>query len=111
MTYYSTDDEQNHDLSQANLFPVSGQNPPLKFDVKFSDNMSSCLPLCIVTNVRSCYNKCDSLNDMLNQIRPTFMIISETWERKKSKLETLIKSKHFKTFSYFRKDKPGGVVQ
>ena len=36
------------------------------------------------------------------------MIISETWERKKNKLETLIKSNHFKTFSYFRKNKPCG---
>ena len=108
VTNYSTDDEQNYDQSQANLFPVPGQNLPLKFDVNLSDNVSSCLPLCIVTNARSCYNKCDSLNDMLTQIRPTFLIISETWERKNNKLETLIKSKYFKTFSYFRNNKPGG---
>ena len=46
---------------------------------------------------------------MLTQLNPTFFIISETWERENFRIKQLIDSKHFKTFSYFRRNKsPGG---
>ena len=83
-TNYETDDELDPCLSQANLFPVPGQIPipgvPLKFDVNMNDDVTSFLPLCMMMNARSVYNKCNNRHEMLNQISPSCVILSETWE-------------------------------
>ena len=109
---YDTDDELNCNQSQINLFPIPGQNSctrvPLKFDVNTDDDASSSLPLCIMTNARSIYNKQDNLAEMLHQLSPIFTIISEAWEREKFRINKLIDSKYFKTFSYFRKNQSRG---
>ena len=110
---YDTDDEPEPGPRQPNLFPIPGQNVspgvPLQFDVDLDDDIPSCLPLCLMMNARSVYNKSDNLKEMLNRISPSFVLISETWERERQKLETVLNSRMFKTFSYYRKNKsPGG---
>ena len=70
---------------------------------------SSNLPLCILLNARSIYNKQNNLTDLLHQLGPDVCLISETFERERKKIETIIKSKHFKTISNYRKNRaPGG---
>ena len=112
-TDYNTDDEVDPCTSQANLFPLPGQNlspdVPLQFDVDMNDDVSSSLPLGMMMNARSAYNKRDNLYEILHQICPSFVMISETWEREKFKLDNLINSRIFKSISYYRKNRsPGG---
>ena len=59
-------------------------------------------------NARSVYNKSDNLNNLLNQIGPDLILISESWERERKRLSSVI-SRQFKSVSYYRKTKsPGG---
>ena len=111
---YDTDDEVGSEPSPANLAPVIGQNVapghPLAFDVDpFHDVQSSLLPLCLTINCRSAGNKSDNLRELLYRIGPSITILSETWERKTLRLDDILRSRHFKTVSYYRKNRaPGG---
>ena len=97
----------------ANLFPPNGQlqapNQPIILDVHPNQEPSSNLPLCLLINARSVYNKEKNLCEMLREIGPDFSIITETFEREKKQLSDVIKSREFQYFSYFRKNRsPGG---
>ena len=112
-TIYDSDDEMDIFQSQPSMFPLPGQNPPpgvpAKFDIDLSDGSSSFLPLCMMLNARSAYNKSNNLREMLHRISPSFLLISETWERKSNRLENILNSRTFKSISYYRKNKsPGG---
>ena len=89
---YDTEDEAFPEPIPANLYPVFGQNPhpgePLRFDVDFKSEQSSYLPLCLMLNSRSVFNKCDNLREMLQQIGPDICLASETWERERKRLNT-----------------------
>ena len=81
---YETEDEAFSDPIPANLFPVSEDitpGQPIKLDLNMKDNLSSNLPLCLLLNARSVYNKCKNLDEMLQQMGPDFCLISETFER------------------------------
>ena len=46
---------------------------------------------------------------MLNTIGPSVVMLSETWEREKQRLDNILKSRQYHTVSYYRKNKsPGG---
>ena len=109
---YETEDEAFSDPIPANFFPVSEDvkhGQPTKLELNMKENLSSCLPLCLLLNARSIYNKCENLDEMLQQISPDICLISETFEREKSRLSTAIKNKNFKSISYYRKNRaPGG---
>ena len=97
----------------ANLFPPNGQlqapNQPIILDIHPNQEPSSNLPLCLLINARSVYNKEKNLCEMLREIGPDFSIITETFEREKKQLSDVIKSREFQYFSYFRKNRsPGG---
>ena len=63
----------------------------------------------MMTNARSAYNKKSSLCELLYQIRPTFLILTETWERENHSLDKLLNSRVYKSISYLRKNRsPGG---
>ena len=109
---YNTDDEAFPEPIPANLSPAPDQNvpsgQPIIFDVNQKNDLISPLPLCLLFNSRSVYNKSDNLNEMLNQIGPDLCLISESWERERKRLSSIL-SKQFKSFSYYRKNKsPGG---
>ena len=110
---YSTDEEVDPEPIPANFFQP--QNPTDELDVVLNDEPSqnSRLPLCLLFNARSVYNKRNNLRTMLNQIGPDLTIISETWERKRQCLDDLISLSQFKSFSYcrqkvFKNKQPGG---
>ena len=113
-TTNDTDDEIDSEPVPTNFFPIPDQNvspgKPLKFDVKISeDEESSPLPLCLMLNCRSIYNKAQNLRELLNTIGPSVALLSETWERESLPLDVILKSRHFKAASYLRSNrKPGG---
>jgi hypothetical protein len=60
-------------------------------------------------NCRSACNKISNLRELLNTVGPSVTILSETWEREKQRLDVILKSRHFKIISCYRKNKsPGG---
>ena len=84
-TFYDTHEEAFDEASPANFSPVEGQNislnEPLIFDIKQGEASKS-LPLCLVFNARSIFNKCTSMHELLHNYGPDFLIISETFERR-----------------------------
>ena len=111
-TDYDTEDEAFSEPIAANLAPVPGQivspGQPITLDVCDNEVSQSNLPLCILFNARSVYNKVDNLTQMLNQIGPDFCIISETFERQKKQLKDLLEGQHLKYISHFRKNRAAG---
>ena len=112
-TQYDTDDEAFAEPIAANLSPVPGQTlshgQPIILDINSQQDSSPHLPLCLLINARSCYNKGNNLTEMLQQLGPDISIITETFEREKNPLSNIIKSQEFRYFSYFRRNKaPGG---
>ena len=113
-TVYDTDEEIEPELIPANLSPVPSQNvpanEPIIIDVDVpKDDRSSFIPLCLMMNCRRICNKADNVNEMMRQICPDLILASETWEREKARLKNIIKSKQFKSVSFYRKNKsPGG---
>ena len=111
---YETDDEVDPELIPVNLSPTIGQvvpdGQPVQMDVNLArDDRSSFVPLCLMMNCRSAYNKENNLNEIIRQISPDLILASETWERERKRLTEIIKNKNFKIVSYFRKNKsPGG---
>ena len=80
-----TDDEAYVVREPAVLVPAAAQLPagqPLVLEVDESGRMvlPASLPLVMVTNARSLYNKVDNLIKWLLEIFPDCAIISETWE-------------------------------
>ena len=96
-TDYDTEDEAFSEPIAANLAPVPGQivspGQPITLDVCDNEVSQSNLPLCILFNARSVYNKVDNLTQMLNQIGPDFCIISETFERQKKQLKDIFEGR------------------
>ena len=77
-TEFDTEDEAFPEVIPANLSPIFGQNvnpgQPLSFDVDLEADLSSSLPLCLLLNSRSVFNKSDNLREMLHQIGPPKII-------------------------------------
>ena len=112
-TDYDTEDEAFSEPIPANLTRASGQEyrsgQPIELDVNLENDMSSYLPLCLLFNARSIFNKSDNLSDLLQQIGPDICIISETFERERKRLDSVLNSRQFKSISYYRKNRaPGG---
>ena len=112
-TVYDTEDEAFSEPIPANLTLVSGQQyrpgQPIELDVNLDREMSSYLPLCLLFNARSIFNKSDNLSELLQQIGPDICIISETFERERKRLDSVLNAKQFKSISYYRKNRaPGG---
>ena len=64
-TEYDTEDEVFPEPIPANLSPIPGQSvspgQPIKLDINSKKGQSSNLPLCLLFNSRSVYNKEDNL--------------------------------------------------
>ena len=82
--------------------PVPGQ--PFSLDVASSDGMQapSSLPLTMVANFRSAYNKKGNIKKSMNVLGLDLLVASETWERPHYSLEALLESPHYKIVSYCR---------
>ena len=107
---YDTEDEAFPEVVPANLFSNGTQTDRGQaLDVNLDDDMKSPLPLCLLLNARSVYNKCNNLTEMLHQIGPDICLVSETFERERLRLRDIFKSRIYKHISYYRKNRaPGG---
>ena len=97
-TEYETEDEAFPEVTPANLYPSGAQteNRGEALDVNLNADMTSPLPLCLLLNSRSIYNKCDNLAEMLRQIGPDICLISETFERERLRISDVLKSRMYK---------------
>ena len=80
-TIYETDDEVDPQPNPAIFYPIPDHNTqsgkPVPFDIKLTEeSQPSYLPLCLVTNCRSIYNKTRNLEEMLNTLGPSVLILS-----------------------------------
>ena len=89
-TIYDDEKETFDKAIPANFAPDPAKDKnadvPLEFDVKKGEPSSS-LPFCLVFNVRSIFNKCCSLRNILHQFSPNFSIILESWEKEKKQIK------------------------
>ena len=104
---YATENEAFSDPIPVSLSPVPDQQvtpgQPIRLEVNLHGQPSP-LPLCLILNARSVYNKSDNLNELLNRVGPDLSLISESWERERKKLSTVL-TRQFKSVSYYRKGK------
>ena len=116
-TIYATDDEVDPQPIPANFFfpqaQIPGQPNPPEVQISSNKQQSSRLPLCMMLNARSLYNKVNNFKSLLYQIGSDIVLVSETWERQRQSLDQLLSSSQYKTISYCRKKKtnnrqPGG---
>ena len=68
----------------------------IRLDVNQTYGQSSNLPLCLLFNARSVFNKSENLTEMLQQIGPDICIISETFERERKRLDSILNIRQFK---------------
>ena len=114
LTEYETEDEAFSAPIAANLISVPGQHKlpagqQQVLDVGPSLDQPTNVPLFLLLNARSIFNKADNLADLLNQIGPDFCLVSETFERANKSLSSVLPKQHFESISQFRNNKaPGG---
>ena len=107
-TLYHTDDEVDSAPDPVNLLPVPGQalhpTQPVQLDVvtRVEPQHSAFLPLCIMLNARSVFNKSQHLKD-LYQLGPDVLLISETFEKENKQLSNIIGTENYEILSYYRK--------
>ena len=112
-TIYDTDDEPDSEPAPVILNPIVGQiirpGQPIRMDVNLDNSeQHPVLPLCVMLNARSVYNKADHFKD-LYQLGPDLIIVSETWERRRIRLKDIIGTDRYQTISYHREgNRTGG---
>ena len=102
---YDTDDEIDSEPVRAVLVPAQPQpGQPFSLEVGNSDREEapSSLPLTMVANFRSAYNKVKNIKRNLTSLGLDFLVASESWERPRLPLEVLLDSPHYLTLSYCR---------
>ena len=104
-TSIDSDKEVDSEPIRAVLVPAQLQpGQPFALDVDASGNIDapSSLPLTMVANFRSAYNKRDNIRKSLNTLGLDILIASESWERPRLPLEELLNTPHYKVLSYCR---------
>ena len=99
-------------LVPATVQPAAGQPLVLEVDTTGQLSLPASIPLGMVTNARSLYNKEDSLVRFLREIGPDFVLVSETWEYegRRRTLEQMLAGTNYNVFSYRRPRKPNGDI-
>ena len=116
---YSSQDEFDAAPIPAVLVPAAGlpslgqqstEHPTLMVDSTGLEVQPVSLPLFLVLNARSIYNKISNFKRFLREIAPSCVLVSESWEVVgRTPLETLLNSTHYKVISFKRgRGKPGG---
>ena len=116
-TEYETEDEIDAESEPVVLVPAPNQPPagqPLLLEVDPTGlaALPSSLPLGMVTNARSLYNKIDNFIRFLREIGPDYSIVSETWEYegRRITLTQMLNHTNYKVLSYKRPRKEDGRV-
>ena len=102
---YSTEDEVDNEPVRAVLIPapgMDGQPPTLTVDDTGEVAAPSSLPLTMIANFRSMYNKIKNIKRNLITLGLDFLIGSESWERPRFDLPSLLDSPNYLTISYCR---------
>ena len=115
-TVFESDDEAYAEREPAVLAPAPhqpGPGAPLVLEVDQTGRLvlPSSLPLIMLTNARSLYNKIDNFKRWLLEIFPDCAMVSETWEHetRRQSLEDLLAETPYKVLSYRRpRGKTGG---
>ena len=105
MSEFDSDDEVEPDTNPAVLVPSQQQLPgaPLQLDVDTSGAAvaPTNVPLVMVTNPRSIYNKIDKFRLWLKNFKPDLCILSEHWGRK-GQLEEALSLSSYGVLEYSR---------
>ena len=108
---YSTDDKVDCEPVQAVLVPaprMDGQPFTLTVDQTGKVAAPSSLPLTMVANFRSMYNKVKNVKRNLGTLGLDFLVGSESWERPRFDLTQLLDSPNYRVISYCRgREAPG----
>ena len=100
---YDSDDDVDSEPVRAVLVPAQQQQGQFTLDVgSDSTQAPSNLPLTMVANFRSAYNKAKNIKQNLTTLGLDLMIASESWERPNLSLAELLDSPHFSVLSYCR---------
>ena len=103
LSNYSTDDEVDSEPVRAVLIPaprLAGQPFTLTVDQSEEVAAPSSLPLTMVANFRSMYNKIKNIKRNLWTLGLDFLIGSETWERPRFDITRLLDSPNYLSISY-----------
>ena len=105
MSNCDSQDEANSNPVRAVLVPSSIQGSSgdaLRLEVDLSGvEAPPCVPLCVVTNPRSGWNKLNNIRTFLEQVGPDIMILSEHWGRKRS-FQNALAAEHYKVLESSR---------
>ena len=106
---YSTEDEAYTEREAAVLVPAAAQPPAgqplvLEVDETGTRELPASLPLVMLTNARSLYNKVDNFKKWLLEVFPDCAVISESWEgeSRRLSLQDLLAGTPYKVHSYRR---------
>ena len=105
VTDYESDDEVDNEPVRPVLVPargLDGQTPMLEVDQTGNVAPPSSVPLTMVANLRSAYNKTKNIKRTLNTLGLDLMIASETWERPRHDLTNLLQTPNHSILSYCR---------
>ena len=96
---------------RAVLVPARGLDgePTLEVDETGRLAPPSSIPLTMVANLRSAYNKEKNIRQTLNTLGLDLLIASETWERPRHELPKLLDGQHYSVFSYCRGREPAAT--
>ena len=91
-------------LVPASVQPAPGQPLALEVDLTGGRQLPASIPLVMVTNFRSVYNKISSFRTFLREVAPCATIASETWdyEGRRLTLEDMLEGTHYKALAYRR---------
>ena len=108
-TEFESEDEVDAEPEPIVLVPAPNQPPagqPLLLDVDPTGRaaLPSSLPLGMVANARSLYNKIDNFIRFLREIGPDYFLVSETWEHvgRRISLSQMLSHTSYKVLSYRR---------
>ena len=114
-TSFESEDEVDAEPGPVILVPATDQPPagqPLLLEVDSTGRsaLPSSLPLGMVANVRSLYNKIENFIRFLREVGPDYFLVSETWEYegRRVSLTQLLSHTSYKVLSYRRPRKEDG---
>ena len=115
ITEYESEDEVDAEPEPLVLVPeagLPGQPPALRLDPTGRASLPASMPLGIVCNARSLYNKIKNFRRHLREIGPDYALVCETfeWEGRRVSLEQLLHGSYYKVLSYKRPRKHNGTV-
>ena len=114
-TDFESEDEVDNEPEAVVLVPAPNQPPagqPLVLEVDLTGRavLPASLPLGMVANARSIYNKIDNFVRFLREIGPDYFLLSETWEHegRRTSLSQLLNHTNYKVLSYRRPRREDG---